>query len=243
MITSKDNKTIKLIEKIKHKKYSRELSLCFVESVKIVNQLYNQGLIDTVLLAEEKQNLLQTFNNCKTEIISNTIAKYLSDSVSCDGVMAIAKIKPKNINSYSKCLILDNIQDPSNLGAVIRSARAFGYDTILAVNSVYPYTFKCIRSSMGYIFEINYFDISFDELVRLKSKQDITIISADMNGVSIDNFNKPNGNYAIVIGNEGNGVSDEMLNLSDNVVSIPMMNNVESLNASVSASILMFNLK
>ena len=96
---------------------------------------------------------------------------------------------------------------------------------------------------MGYIFDINYLDITFDELVKLKDNQNITIISADMDGVSIDNFNKPNGNYAIVIGNEGNGVSDEMLNLSDNVVSIPMMNNVESLNASVSASILMFNLK
>ena len=243
MITSKDNKTIKLVDKIKQKKYSRELSLCFVESIKIVKQLYNQDLVDTIILSEDRQNLLKTFNDCKIEVVSNNIAKYLSDSVSCDGVMAIAKIPTKNIADYSKCLILDNIQDPSNLGAIIRSARAFGYNTILAINSVYPYTFKCIRSSMGYIFDINYMDISLENLTKLKEENNLAIISADMNGVSIDDFKRPNGNYAIVIGNEGNGVSDEMMKLSDNIVSIPMLNNVESLNASVSASILMFNLK
>lgn len=243
MITSKDNKTIKLIDKIKQKKYSRELSLCFVESIKIVKQLYNQNLVDTIILSEDKQNLIKTFNGCRIEVVSNNIAKYISDSVSFDGVMAIAKISPQNIADYSKCIILDNIQDPSNLGAIIRSARAFGYNTILAINSVYPYTFKCIRSSMGYIFDINYIDITFNQLIELKENSKLSIISADMNGISLDNFTKPSGNYAIVIGNEGNGVSDEMLKLSDSVISIPMMNNVESLNASVSASILMFNLK
>lgn len=243
MITSKDNEIVKLALKVKEKKYSKSLKLAFVESFKVVNELYNKNLINHILVREDKFNLVKNFKNTKIDVISNKIGEILSDTVTTDGVFAICNIPTINNEDYSKCLVLDGLQDPSNIGAIIRSANAFGYKTIFAINSVYPYTTKCIRASMGYIFDINYIDISYEDLLELKKNDNITIISADMDGVNIDNVKKDYNNFAIVIGNEGNGVSDKLTANSDKVVSIPMENNVESLNASVSAGILMYLLK
>lgn len=243
MITSKENSLIKLANQIKEKKYSRENKLCLVETIKLVSQLYLKKLITHILVIQEKYDLVKNYTNAKIEIISHNIAEYLTDTSTTDGVFGICKIDTtKNIN-YSKSLILDNIQDPANIGAIIRSACAFGYDTIFAINTVYPYSYKCIRSSMGYIFEVNYIDINYEELKKIKSENNIQIISADMDGEILDIMNKPTSNYAIVIGNEGRGISREITAISDKFVSIPMENNVESLNASVSASIIMYLLK
>lgn len=243
MITSKDNDIIKLALKIKEKKHSKGLKLAFVETIKIVNELYSKNLLKHILVREDKVHLLESFKNVKIDVVSSKLSDMLADTVTTDGVFAICNIPSSKDVDYSKCLILDGLQDPSNIGAIIRSANAFGYKTIFAINSVYPYTTKCIRSSMGYIFDINYIDISYEDLLELKKNDNITIISADMDGVTIDKVNKDYKNFAIVIGNEGNGVSEKLMEISDKTVSIPMENNVESLNASVSAGILMYLLK
>lgn len=242
MISSKDNNIIKLAKSIKEKKYSKMHNLCLVETQKIVSEMYKKGLINNILVIESKYDLIKSFD-CKIDIISESIAKYLSDTMSCDGVFAICNIPNQNKTDYSRCLILDGLQDPSNIGAIIRSACAFGFKTIFAINSVYPYAYKCIRSSMGYIFDINYIDTTYDKLIKMKQDENITFISADMNGENIDNFSKSFDNLALIIGNEGNGVSEFMKNSSDITLSIPMKNNVESLNASVSAGILMYILR
>lgn len=243
MITSKSNPIIKLANQIKEKKYSKENSLCLVETIKVVSQLYLKGLVTHIFVIESKATMFTNYSNAKVEIISDSIAEYLSQSVTTDGVFGICKIDDNSDADYSKCLILDRIQDPSNLGAIIRSACAFGYKTIFAINSVYPYTFKAIRSSMGYIFDINYIDTSYEKLKEIKEKWNISIITADMNGEVLDTFQNISSNFAIAIGNEGQGISSEISRLSDKIVSIPMENNVESLNASISASILMYLLK
>lgn len=243
MITSKDNEVFKLATKIKDKKYSKLHNLCLVETIKIINELYYKNLVSHILVREDKFSLVKNLANVKIDILSNNLCDSLSDAMTNDGVFAICKIeKPKNLD-YSKCIVLDTIQDPTNMGAIIRSACAFGYNTIFAVNSVYPYTFKCIRSSMGHIFNIDYIDVTYENLFEIKKNYDITIITADMFGSNVNDFTTPKTNYAIVIGNEGNGVSETISNMSDLTVSIPMENDVESLNASVSAGILMYLLR
>lgn len=243
MITSKDNDIFKLAVKIKDKKYSKSNKLCLVETIKIIKELYDKNLVKNILVREDKYSLVKELKNAKIDIVSNNLCDILSDAVTNDGVFAICKIESNKNIDYSKCLILDGIQDPSNVGAIVRSACAFGYNTIFAINSVYPYTFKCIRSSMGQVFNINYIDTTYENLFEIKKNYDITIITADMKGTDISKLNKLNKNFAIAIGNEGNGISDKINEMSDKIVSIPMENNVESLNASVSAGILMFLLK
>ena len=241
MITSKDNNLIKLCNSIKTKKHSREMGLCLVESFKIVQELYLKGLITHILVVKEKYEFFKD-HNCKVEAVSDNIVNYLSDAVTSDGIFAISKI-PSNSADFSRVVILDRIQDPSNIGAIIRSARAFGFNKILAINSVYPYSFKCIRASMGYIFDVDYNEITLDDLIDIRNKNNLSIVCADMNGVDISEFNTTSENIAIIIGNEGRGVDENLSILADSVVKIPMLNDVESLNASVSAGIIMFNLK
>lgn len=243
MISSFSNETYKEFNKLKTKKYSKKYKKCVVESRKIVAELYERGLVETIFVTEDKLSLFKSYKNVKIEVVSSAIAEHMSESVTNDGVLAICKIPDNNNVQYNKCIVLDALQDPSNIGAIIRSAKAFGFTTIFALNSVYPYTFKGVRSSMGHIFGINYFEVKLDELIRLKDKYNIKFICADMQGKSIDKMAKLNDNFAIIIGNEGAGVSDEVSSLSDQIISIPMERGVESLNASVSAGIIMYYLK
>lgn len=243
MITSKSNEFIKDIIKLKTKKYSKERGLCIVESIKLITELYNNRLLECIIVTESKYELVKSLDNVRIEIVSDNIFKFITDAVTPDGVLAICRIPLNKDISYKKCLILDRIQDPANMGAIIRSARAFGYNTILAIDSVYPYTFKTIRSSMGHIFGVNYIETNTNELKSLKDKYNIKFLTADMNGETIEKVKKISDNFAIIIGNEGRGVSDELSNMSDNIISIPMEMGVESLNASVSAGIIMYYLK
>lgn len=243
MITSKSNDLIKQCLQIKQKKYSKELGLCLVESLKLVRELEEKGLIEKVLVVDSK---VSNFKNSKTkiEVISDSIANYLADTVTTDGVFGVCRIIESSNVQFERCLVLDRIQDPSNLGAIIRSACAFGFTTIFSINSVYPYSYKVIRSSMGYVFDMNIIDVSYETLVDYKSRYNLTFLSADMDGQDVGKVKlRKDSKIAIIIGNEGSGVSDEVLALSDKVVSIPMDNDVESLNASVSAGIMMYLLK
>lgn len=244
MITSKSNDLIKYCLQIKDKKFSRKCGECLVESIKLVKELINKNLVTTVLVVEDKLHNFEKFKNIRIEVISATVSNFISDSFTTDGVFAIVKIPSSENIDYRRCLVLDRIQDPSNLGAIVRSACAFGFNTIFSLNSVYPYTFKAIRSSMGQIFNLNFIDLSFDELIEIKRKNHINLIVADMDGVDIASFQfDNNSNMGLVIGNEGQGVDDRFVAISDQTISIAMKNNVESLNASVSAGIIMYILK
>ena len=118
---------------------------------------------------------------------------------------------------------------------------AFGFKNIVSINSVYPYIPKVIRSSMGYVFNVNFINLTIEELLNLKKIHNFKLVSANLNGVKPEQA-EIEGAYGLIIGNEGNGVSKTLQSSSDITLTIPMQNNVESLNASISASILMYNL-
>ena len=134
------------------------------------------------------------------------------------------------------------MQDPGNVGTIVRTAAASGFDTIYLINSADYLSAKVIRSSAGMIFKINLFNVSYDELLKITSENKLNLICADMKGENIYKF-KPNlSSFGIVIGNEGNGVSEVLRGACKFTVSLPMKNGVESLNAGVTASILMYTL-
>ena len=212
----------------------------------VFEALQYDNLVEYLIIKEEftdrYRNIVEEYND-KVIIVTANVYKSIASAVSPQGVMAVIKmIKPKKLDMTKNLIVLDHLQDPGNLGTIIRSGVASGHDQILLINSVDPYNEKTIRSATGTIFKANFYTYSMDEFLEIAKKSNLNIIVADMGGVDIFNANVVDEPYALVIGSEGQGVSDAILSLPHKTVAIPMVNGVESLNAGVSASIIMFNL-
>lgn len=150
--------------------------------------------------------------------------------------------KPEKILG-TRLLLLDGIQDPGNLGTIIRSAVAFDIDSIIINDKcVDPYSAKVIRSTQGLIFKINLSIKNLDEFVKtIKGK--IPILATKVTGgKSLKSLEKIS-EFAIIMGNEGNGVSQSLLDICDEYLYIPMNKECESLNVGVAASIILYELK
>lgn len=241
MIISKQNAVIKEIRSLSDKKYRDSLGLYVIESVKLVKEAIQLNLPVKVIVGTEKALSLVGDVSVRTETVSDELYKYISGQVSPQGVMAVLEKPTSNGYSEECCsLLLDGVADPANVGAIIRTAAASGYKTIyMTEECADPFSLKAVRSAMGGIFRVN---VVRDSATRLLENIKNPIVVADMNGKSVfkESFG---GDFCLVIGNEGKGVSDLIKNRATYTVSIPMENGMESLNAAVSAGILMYNLK
>ena len=232
-ITSIENEKVKFWVKLKEKKYSDINKEFLVEDDHLVSEAIKKNIVKEIITIDKTM----TFEY-KTYYVNDKIMKKISNQVTYPKVMAVCSyIEEKNING--NIVALDNIQDPGNLGTIIRSAVAFNIDTIvLGDNTVDIYNPKVIRASEGMIFNINIIRTNLYNFLSNLDSDYLKITTNVNNGKNIKNikFNK----CVIVIGNEGNGVSKEIDSLCDEKVYINMNNNCESLNAGVSASILMY---
>ena len=242
MITSKQNQLIKLIRSLTDKKTRDETGLFTVEGVKSVKEAINSNLeLYALIYTEKHEKEFSNVYDVQTELVSPELMDYISTEVTPQGVLAVVK-KPCTgfVAPTSSSVLLDGVSDPGNVGSIIRTAVAFGYNEIyLTQDSADPYSQKAVRASMSGIFKAKVYITTREEV---KEKLGIPIIVADMNGEDVFNF-KIKSSFCLVIGNEAHGVSDEILSLAKGVVKIPMQNGMESLNASVSAGILLYNLK
>ena len=241
MILSKQNATIKEIRSLSDKKFRDALGLYTIESVKLVKDAISLKLPIKVIIGTEKGLAMLGDTEYKNEVVSEDVYKYVSEQVSPQGVLAVL-YKPQTvaIDESESSILLDGVSDPANVGAIIRTAAASGYKTVyMTPDSADPYSPKAVRSAMGGIFRVNVVRDKVENLLDC-IKNPITV--ADMNGKNV--FNEGiKENFCLVIGNEGKGVSLVIRERAKYTVSIPMQNGVESLNAAVSAGILMYNLK
>ena len=168
--------------------------------------------------------------------------RHLSDEKTPQGVLCRVKIPSLTIaEPTGTCLFLDGVADPGNVGTIIRTANAAGYDEIyLTDDCADAYAPKSVRASMSGIFFTKPYIAPREEIVAIL--QDTPIVIADMQGENVFDFNPPS-KFALVIGNEANGVSLTLKNAAQCTVKIPMRKTQESLNAAVSAGILMYQLK
>lgn len=241
LINSRNNQLIKKIRSLKEKKFRDEFNVYLVEGVKLVKEVLSLSLpVEHVVATEEGLSLI---GNIVDENLVTTVTESVFESISGEvtpqGVLAVVK-KPveKSVESGAS-VFLDCVADPGNVGAIIRTAAASGYKTVyITEGSADAYSPKSVRASMGGIFKVN---VVTGKRADLISKIQEPVIVADMHGENLFEFEK--GEYCLVIGNEANGVSQEMRNIAKRKVSIPMYNGMESLNASVSAGILMYALK
>ena len=155
------------------------------------------------------------------------------------------KMIDNNINdSHKFVLILDRIQDPGNMGTIIRTADAAGVDAIINLKGcVDIYNPKVIRSTMGSIFDMNIIQATQDDALRVLKDNNFEIVSSYLNTDNYYNTVDYTNKVALVIGNEANGVNDELISKSHTLVKIPIYGNAESLNAAISSAILMYEIK
>ena len=235
LITSVNNDKIKELVKLKDKKYRDVNNLFFVEGKDLCDSAYENGLLRELYILDGYDNI---YDGIPYTYVSHDVMKKISDLGSVSEYYGVcSKIVESDIGN--RILVMDDIQDPGNLGTIIRSAVAFNFDTIvLSTNTVDLYNPKVVRSTKGMLFKINI--IVRDIPSFLSRLDDYTIYGTDVNdGVNIKDETIPE-KIAIVIGNEGKGISDEARRCCHKFIYIDMNDKCESLNAGVSASIIMY---
>lgn len=240
IISSKSNEKIINTKKLFDKKHRDKTGLFLVETIKVAKEAISAGLTPkTIFVTEKKYHEISKQFDKQKVVVTEDVLKHISSVVSPDGVVAVFE-KPKQEKKYigGNFLILDCLQNPDNLGAILRTAAATNFKQIYLINSVDQYSSKTIRASMGNQFKLSIVNINYDDIKTLFSNA--KIYTMDMNGKNLFDIEKFDKNIGFVIGNEGNGISDQMKNIVTNTLKIPMENNVESLNASISAGVAMY---
>lgn len=232
-LTSINNDKVKFWQKLKQKKYRDLEKLFLIEDEHLIKEALNKKIIKEIISIDKSLQF-----DFPTYYVTEKIMSTISSQVTSAKIIAVCHhLEERKING--NIIVLDKLQDPGNLGTIIRSAVAFNFDTVvLSDDSVDLYNSKVVRASEGMLFHINIVRTNLSDFLN-NLNHDYTKITTDVNeGKSIKeiSFKK----CAIIIGNEGQGVSEEVKNSCDEKVYIKMNNNCESLNAAVTASILMY---
>lgn len=240
MIISNKNERIKYIKKLFGKSFRAKERKYIAEGIKMVNEAFVFGAPVELVVGTEP--MLALLNNCNAETIavSTEVYNYLSDEVTPQGILAVIKMPNLPLVAPSgSCLILDRIRDPGNLGTILRTAAAANIKDIYLYDCVDAYNPKTVRASMSGIYVENIYSGTLQSILAVINKP---LVVADADGDNVFNYNTC-GDFCLIIGNEANGVSDFLMQQAHKKISIPMQNGIESLNAGVSASILMYLLK
>ncbi len=249
-IQSKDNLLIKEIKKLKEKKYRLISNMFLVEGFRFTEEALESDFEVVHIFISAKGESKFESSSVKNKLQENTKVYSLSDSLFkgiCDtdnpqGIIAVVRNKPVAIKyDYGFYILADKIQDPGNMGTIIRTAHAAGaLGVIITKGTVDIYNEKTLRSTMGSIFKIPVIedkDLSLVQKLRDSGFKLVTSsLDTDKNFYDIDLKEK----VIISVGNEGNGISDEVYGISDFKIKIPMPGGAESLNAAVAASIMMY---
>lgn len=250
MITSISNIKVKNLIQLKNKSKSRRDADAFViEGVRMFSEIDSSYVVEAYMTQAfyEKYRGAAFLSGIKYELVSEQVFSKMSDTVSPQGIIAIVKMPHHKLTDLLDCndglyLVLEDIQDPGNLGTLIRTAEAAGVaGVIMSKGTVDIFNPKVTRSTMGAIMRVPFvYVLDVTETIRDMKKEGIKVYAAALD----DNVDYTSVDYkgkaAIVIGNEGNGLSRLAIQSSTGTVKIPMSGQIESLNAAVSAAIILY---
>ena len=240
LITSLDNKKVKLYTSLNETKNRNINKLFLVMGEHLVKEAISvNNLVDIIVL----ENYELDFDiPMEITYVTESIMKKLTRMPSIPKIIGVCKIIDNKDIKGNRVLVLDNIQDPGNLGTIIRSSVAFNIDTIVLSNdTVDLYNDKVIRSTQGLLFHINIIRRDLFDVIKELKNNNYDILGTNVNnGVTL---NKVKSNkFALLMGNEGNGLNKELQSMCDKNIYIPMNNNCESLNVAVATSIILYSL-
>ena len=243
LITSVDNDRVKKYIKLKDKKYRDSTGEFIVEGSHLVIEAYKQGLIKELILEVDEVFPLADINNII--YLPMDIIKKVSSVETPQTVMALCSKKEESEDLGNRILLVDNVQDPGNLGTIIRSSVAFNINTVvLSDSSVDLYNPKTIRSTQGMFFHINVIRRDLLEVISELKNREIPVYGTLVeHGEDVRKLtSKDKEKFALVVGNEGNGVRREITDKCDKNLYIKLNSDVESLNVGVACSILLYEL-
>lgn len=247
MITSTSNSQVKdVINLLKKSGERKRRGLFVIEGIRMFTEIPADRIVKVYASESFVEANRAILAGTAYETVSDKVYAQMSDTKTPQGIMALVKMLEYNVEDIARgdkpvVVILENIQDPGNLGTIIRSAEGAGATgIIMSSNTVDIYNPKVIRSTMGALFRMPFIYVTdiIDTCKELKNKG-ITLFAAHLNGSNYykENLNLPMG---IMIGNEGNGLTDELSNEADKLIKIPMEGSLESLNAAVSTAVILY---
>ena len=249
-IRSKDNPAYKDTLRLLRKKYRDQTGMFLIEGPRPVMDAVKAGnRLETVFIRESAADDPETFGlvDLCPVVLADGLFDRLSDTENSQGVLAVARKLPQCSGIPAKAgarrvVILDRLQDPGNIGTIIRTAEAAGFGTLIAIKGTGDiYSPKTSRAAAGSLLRVDVFEgMSAADAISLCKESGVRIIASDLNGASEYTEADMTGDIAIVIGNEGSGISDEIRSAADTLVRIPMEGDIESLNAAAAAGILMY---
>lgn len=233
MITSVNNPNVVLWSKLKKSKYQKEYQKFIVEERLIIEEAKKANL-QMITIALDSSNLEADY------IVSDNVMRKLSFNKSLNDIIAIVDFYETESTESNKVVFLDNLQDPGNVGTIIRTAYAFGYKKVVLKGGVSKYNNKLIGASKGAIFHVDIEEAN--DLSEYKSKNyQIIGTMLDEHSQSLDEV-QINEKVVVVFGNEGQGISDEVIKELDESVYIPM-HNFDSLNVAITAGIVLYKFR
>lgn len=246
IITSVDNPMVKEARSLNDKKHRRFHGKFLVDGEKLVNEVVCGAMeVDKLFVDSSRLSdfgyILEKFNG-KVVPVTTKVINSISENVTPQGIIAEVVMRETGVfapEQNQPILVLDRIQDPGNLGTIIRTASATGFETIVLIDTVDPFSPKVVRSSSGGVFYTDIYRMTESEIIDYCKAKNIELLVADMGGENIFKTTTSNKNFALVIGNEGQGVSDNFKKFG-RAISLPMKEQMESLNAGISASVLMY---
>lgn len=234
-ITSRTNSKIKELLDLKDPRIRKEKGLFLVEGYHLLEMALEAEQVDLVIT----ENVLDIPTNIDQIVVSKEILKKFSSVMTPQGVIAVCHMEKRKIAYHDRILYLDHIQDPGNLGTLIRTAASFGFqDVILSNNSCSPYNEKVINASQGAIFKVHLHEEENTILARFKEEGYQVLVTYLHGAYSIDQISI-HQKVVIVLGNEAHGVEESTLSYATTKVYIPM-ENMESLNVGVAGGILCY---
>lgn len=238
IITSVNNERIKYIKKLRNTKFQEQERLFIIEGEHLVKEAQNSGVLTLTL------STLDLDYGVENIMVTSRVLKSITNLSSVTNVIGICKYVEEKKELGNKIIILDGVQDPGNLGTIIRSACAFDFTSVvLSPNCVRKYNDKVIRATQGMLFKMNVVTQNISNLIESLKKKNYNVYGTDVtSGIDVkDVSNKTK--VAVVMGSEGSGISEDLKGLISNNIYIKISEKCESLNVAVAASIIMHELR
>ncbi|WP_074600829.1 TrmH family RNA methyltransferase [Sediminibacillus halophilus] len=243
MITSVQNNRVKNWQKLKKRKERVKTNTFIVEGYHMVEEASKSDWHVKEFILADGAVIPDWLENQEAIIVTDHILKSITDTKTPQGIAAVVEVKQPEEQKFEKLLLIDNVQDPGNLGTMVRTADAAGFDGIyVGAGSADIFNDKVLRSTQGSIFHLPIFQTDLLPIIDQLQEDDFTVWGAALENARPYMALPIPEKAALVVGNEGSGISSSILEKVNEIVSIPIFGKAESLNVSVAAGILLYHL-